>query len=433
MPVSNAMYVLFRLLIIILICHVSRAQAQTRSILIKDISIIPMNRDTVLPHRDVWVRHGLITRIAPHHRAAKADTIISGRGKFLLPGFTDCHVHYKNTPQLFAAYDSLYLRYGVTGLLALNGTPELLRHRDSIRRGIITGPEIQCSGPAVNDSTMTPATATTLLQQLQKAGYDFVKIYSDLSKAGFETISRDAGAYGLRIVGHIPQRVTTMGVLHGRQELIAHAEEFLYNPPVNYMMGNITTPALPDTALINPLADSVAAFKKAVSPTLITFHAILHTALDPEQYPKQSPLPLTHPIAAFWKWDDSWIPRKFIAPLSIQRLQAAFDYQLQLVRAFRDKKVLLLAGTDAPTMPALTPGHALHLELQLLHRAGLTAFEALQAATINAARFLKTEQRLGTVEEGKEATLVILDKNPLEAIANTLSVNRVLLRGELMP
>lgn len=406
-------------------------------LMIANVNIIPLYKDTMLIGMDVVIKNGKIQDIKQHvggKSALQKGLIIDGKGKYLMPALIDCHVHYGSDPALFQTYDSLYVQYGVVQVLALNGTPQLLQHRDSIRKGLVYGPRIQCSGPKVNDSDMTASQAKKLLQSLKVAGYDFVKIYSDLSKEGFEEISREAYAYGLRIAGHIPQRVTTSGVLHSKQELIAHAEEFLYNPPVNYFMGNIQYPEKPDPIYIPALADSVRFYQKAVSPTLIAYKSILQSAINLEAYVKTVPLPLSHPILIAWQWskETSFIPKKFSSPLSISRLQFGYEYQLKLVGSFNKAGVLLLAGTDAPTIPGLVPGHSLHREMQLLCEAGLSNYEALKAATTNPAHFLKVHSDLGTIEVGKEASLLLLNKNPLKHISNTLDIESVFLKGKQM-
>jgi hypothetical protein len=392
----------------------------------------------MLQGMDVVIENGKIQDMKQHVERGKSKLrkglFIDGTGKYLMPALIDCHVHHGSNAALFSAYDSLYFRYGIVKVLALNGTPQLLQHRDSIRKGLVLGPEIQCSGPRVNDSSMTVSQAKELLQSLKETGYDFVKIYSDLSAAGFDEISREAYKYGLRIAGHIPQRVTTSGVLHSNQELIVHAEEFLYNPPVNYFMGNIEIPEKPDPIYIPALADSVRFYQKAVSPTLIAYKSILQSAINLDAYVSTAPLALSHPIAIAWQWskETSFIPTKFSSALSISRLQFGYEYQLKLVGAFKRAGVLLLAGTDAPTIPGLVPGYSLHQELQLLCEAGLSNYEALKAATTNPAHFLKIHSDFGTVEVGKEASLLMLNKNPLENISNTLDIESVFVKGKRM-
>lgn len=416
--------------------HSSCQEPNSAKLIIANVNVIPLYKDTILKGMDVVIENGRIKEVKQHVARGQGQLrkglFINGTGKYLIPALIDCHVHYGSDAALFQSYDSLYFLYGVVKVLALNGTPQVLEHRDNIQKGLAYGPGIQCSGPRVNDSNMTALQAKELLQRLKMAGYDFVKIYSDLSKEGFDQISREARAYGLRILGHMPQRVTTSGVLHSNQELIAHAEEFMYNPPVNYFMGNIKTPEKPNPVYIPALADSVKFYQKAVSPTLIAYKSILQSAVNLDAYVKTVPLSLSHPVSIAWQWskEASFIPKKFNSSLSISRLQFGYEYQLKLVGAFYKAGVLLLAGTDAPTLPGLIPGHSLHLEIQLLREAGLSNYEALKAATINPAYFLKIHSDFGTIEVGKEASLLLLNKNPLQNISNTLEIESVFLKGQ---
>jgi Amidohydrolase family len=91
----------------------------------------------------------------------------------------------------------------------------------------------------------------------------------------------------------------------------------------------------------------------------------------------------------------------------------------------------ILAGTDGPGIGRLTAGFGLHHELALLVKAGLKPIEALQAATINAARALRKENGMGSLEPGKFADIVILNSDPLSDIHNTTKIDAVLLRGRM--
>jgi tetratricopeptide (TPR) repeat protein len=107
----------------------------------------------------------------------------------------------------------------------------------------------------------------------------------------------------------------------------------------------------------------------------------------------------------------------------------AFSEDLELVGAMERAGVAILAGTDTLN-PYCLPGFSLHDELGLLVRAGLTPLQALQAATLNPARFLGRENDLGTVAAGKIADLVLLDANPLEDIGNTRKISAVVFGGK---
>ncbi len=91
----------------------------------------------------------------------------------------------------------------------------------------------------------------------------------------------------------------------------------------------------------------------------------------------------------------------------------------------------ILAGTDSAA-PYVIPGFALHEELALLVKAGLSPMQALEAATKNPADFLGKSETQGTIEAGKNADLLLLDSDPLEDIRNTRRIRAVILGGRLL-
>ena len=406
------------------------------SLIISNVTIIPIYKDTAIKNVDLFVNKGVIGKIEKHNKnkvlTLLSDLVIDASGEYLLPSFVDCHVHYGDNKDLFSEYDSLYLKYGITKVVALNGTDNLLEHRESIRNKTVMGPDIYCSSPKNNDSALTANQANALLKEYKMKGYNFIKIYNDLSKNGFDIFSENAKKYDLRLLGHIPKSIGTFGVLQSNMELVVHAEEFLYHSPVNYLMGEITQPVKPDELYINQLADSVSKYKKYVSPTLIAFSSILFSARNIKGYINSVPLPQNHPIAVYWKWSASFIPKKFSQEESISRLQYAYDYQLKLVKAFNNKGVVMLVGTDSPTIPGVVPGYSLHQEMQILSKAGLSNYDILKSATFNAARFLNISSEFGTIEVGKEASFILLSKNPLVDIENTLSIKKVFSCGKAL-
>jgi len=108
-----------------------------------------------------------------------------------------------------------------------------------------------------------------------------------------------------------------------------------------------------------------------------------------------------------------------------------FKTYLRLVRDMRDAGVQFMTGTDTPN-PYCFTGFAVHDELDLLVKAGLSPMEALQAATRNPAVYLGKLDSLGTLEPGKTADLVLLDASPLEDIRNTRRIAAVVIRGRLL-
>ena len=114
-------------------------------------------------------------------------------------------------------------------------------------------------------------------------------------------------------------------------------------------------------------------------------------------------------------------------------MDKVFEQHLTILGAMHRAGVPIMAGTDAAWgAPFTYAGFSLHDELALLVRAGLTPAEALQAATINPARFLGKEKDLGRIEAGKLADVVLLDADPLQDIHNTTRISGVFLSGRYL-
>ena len=105
-------------------------------------------------------------------------------------------------------------------------------------------------------------------------------------------------------------------------------------------------------------------------------------------------------------------------------------WSMKIVSLFNKNGVKIIAGTDTP-IGFLTPGYSLHKELELLVEAGLTPLQALRSATITPAEFFNLESKMGTIEPGKYADLVILDSNPLDSIKNTQNIHMVIAKGKI--
>jgi imidazolonepropionase-like amidohydrolase len=108
------------------------------------------------------------------------------------------------------------------------------------------------------------------------------------------------------------------------------------------------------------------------------------------------------------------------------------EKELEVVNAMHRAGIPFLAGTDTPPGVYIFPGFSLHEELQRFVAAGFTPMEALQTATLNPAKFLGMEDRLGTIEKGKLADLVLLDANPLDDIRNTQRIAAVIVNGRYL-
>ncbi len=131
-----------------------------------------------------------------------------------------------------------------------------------------------------------------------------------------------------------------------------------------------------------------------------------------------------------WKPENNFF-LKYRTPEFIAEKKKLYQKELELVSAMHKAGVSFMTGTDVPGAYTY-PGFSLHDELALFVQNGFTPMEALQAATINPAKFLNLEKSLGTIEQGKLADLILLDANPLNDINNTKKIHAVVLNGRLL-
>lgn len=386
-----------------------------------DVGVIPMDREGVLLHQTVLVAGDRITALGPAAAVAvPPDAVrITGRGRYLLPGLTDAHVHLVSATEL-----PLYLASGVTAVLNLHGQPAHLRWRAQVAEGSLAGPAIFSTGPTF-DRPHTPEEAVRLVDDQAAAGYDGVKIYNQVGRAEYAALAAEAKKKGLLLMGHVAREPGFQATLEAGQS-IAHAEELTYtffNPQGDGDDFHIVY----DQARIPEAVRLAAAAGVFVTPTLSMYRDIVRQATDLERY-------LANPhLASLPPWiRDGLGPRsnRYVnrySPEVVRQLEVSLAFQRQLVKALHDGGVPLLTGTDATAIGPVA-GFSLADELDELVKSGLSPFQALQAATVHPARYLRRPDA-GTIAAGRRADLVLLSADPLADIGAVRQVEGVMVAG----
>ena len=404
----------------------------TARVVFANAAVIPMDRERVLAGQDVVVEAGRIRALSPHRVRSwpAGTTLVNATGKYVIPGLSDLHVHtqFGDERQL-----ELYVRNGVTTVLNLSGTPELLDWKRRIAAGTLAGPAFYTAGPILDGDPPTNPTHTVVHDRAEAeravdaqaaAGYDFIKPYSALSDSAYFGIVDAARRDHMRLVGHVSWNVGVERTVLAGQDAIAHVEE-LYR----YFVDRHQKPppdTRPDSTRIPALAELLKQHGTWVVTTLSADTDILAqaTALDSV---------LRSPDMAF-------VPASYLAECRtgdpyakrgadwIEQNRIMLPFLSQIAAGLRAAHVPMLAGTDA-TNPIQVPGVSLHEELAELCAAGLTPYEALVTSTRNAAEFLRRADTRGTVAAGARADLVLLDANPLIDIRNTRRIDGVMVAG----
>lgn len=438
---------------------------------------LAIERVTVIDGRGRGAQRDMTVAIAGDRIAAITDwkkakiprgaKVVDGRGKFLIPGLWDMHVHGASDRRSAWSH-LLFLANGVVGVRDMAGPPDARAWRAQQAASGRIAPDVYLGSPIVDgpnpvwpDSIVAAneAQGRAAVDAQQERGADFIKVYSRLPRDVYFAIADEARKRGIPFAGHVPEAVSAAEASDAGQKSIEHLTEVAlacsrdggairaelltltsqFRAPGAGMADKMSSGKrmLGDYARIPETYDEATAqalfarFAKNGTwqcPTLTLLRAMMDAppeANDPRlEYLSQS---------VRTKWATGFHggipeePRKALMALS----QAEFENSKKLAGLMYRAGVRIMAGTDAMN-PQCFPGFGIHDELALLVESGMTPLDALRAATSNAAEFMGEIDRRGTIEAGKSADLVLLKKDLLADIHNSRSIEAVVLHGKLM-
>lgn len=387
------------------------------------VNVIPMDRERVLADQTVVVRDGKISAIGPRSRVSTTGARrFEMPGYFLLPGLADLHTH----PQV-AGDLTQYLSSGVTTILTLGSfiDEQLLRWRDSTRRGLRIGPDIYVGyyvdgpgGPA-GRRIVTADDGRAAARNAKTAGFDFIKVYNSIPEAAFVALVNEARAQDIAVTGH---GVRSVGLQRGfalGQVMVAHGEEYLYTH----------FNKLDDSLRFGEVAGWTKRSGAYVLPNLSAYVAIARQWGKPAVVDTLLSMPEVRYLDPVWR--KRWRDRDYITRQG--SLDARVAFLKRFMKVLSDSGVPLLAGTDSPTIPGLFPGFSIIDDMALLVDAGLTPFQALSSATRLpgefVARYGHRPDRVGTIAVGNRADLIVVRSNPLDDVRRLRAPAGVMVRG----
>ena len=443
------------------------------SILIKNVTVIDPNRREALPGRSVFIQEGRIVAVErSRRRSPAARTVIDGSGRYLIPGLMDMHVHLflgqEQTPTL-----QLLVANGVTGIREMSadcydaagskrGCVEQYKALQlDVRAGRVVGPDVvelasamvmgptRLKLPAAAPAWVAPSTPEqmrTNMEHLASRGVQLVKTHDSIPSAAFSVLMEESNRRGLKVGGHVPFGAGSLGAARMGYDSIEHARDLLYDcsdygsqyrqREASFANGDPGASRPPN---LERLQQTVAQYDPRQCRKVLRKLAATGVFYAPTHVTREMEARASNPV---YRADPSWM---FIAPERRARWQKDIDetaalpsseraaltafyrHGLKITKLAFEAGVPIMAGTDASDT-AIVPGYSLHRELGLLAQAGLTPMEVLKTATTVPARYLKRSD-LGGIAPGKRADLVLLSRNPLVDVANTSSIEEVILAG----
>jgi len=401
-----------------------------------NVNVIPMTSAEVLTQQTVIVEGGVVAAIGDVDTVPVPEEaiVIDGTDRFLMPGLAEMHAH---VPGAEAAeldrYFALFVANGVTTVRGMLGQPSHLLLRDELLSGKVFGPRLITSGPSLNGRSVSGAAdGARQVREQHAAGYDFLKIHPGLDADEFAAIADAANELGIPFAGHVPASVGVSNALASGIATIDHLDGYMaalmpsnFDPSGGY--GGFFDVLLADQVKTDKIAALAAETEKAGVwnvPTESLIEQLINevSVTDLRNRPGMQYMP----VATLDGWEAAKEGQQDERGFSPEVAAEAIRIRRALILALHEAGGRILLGSDAPQIFNV-PGFSLHNELEFLVASGLTPLEALQAGTVNVAEFL--DLNTGTVEVGRQADLVLLDANPLEAIGNSRRIHGVMVRG----
>lgn len=360
------------------------------------VNVLPMDGERRLLGQTVIVRDDRIEAIGPMSDVAVPPDarVIYGRGRWLMPGLIDAHVH------ILAADLPRYLESGVTTVRDLAGLDSVMVIARRVARGELRGPRIIAASLLMNGpnpgqpffSVVVPnaAAAPAAVDRQLARGSTWIKLYENLPRDVYEAIVAAARSRGARVAGHVTASVSVLQAMT-LQDSIEHLAG--YDRAVTERAGSGGFAAWIDVDHTRFPALAEASRESGVwnCPTLHIYEVLTS------------------------QWDAA----------DRERMLAN---RRSFVRALHEAGARIVTGTDAGYLaPA---GAALHEEFQELLKSGLTAFEVLEAATRAGAELLGMDDEIGTVAVGMRADLLLATEPPDEELETLRRPAGVMVGGQ---
>jgi imidazolonepropionase-like amidohydrolase len=420
----------------------------------------------VTPHGAIIIEGDHITAMVQNSGdiPKKGDTVIDARGKFILPGYIDTHVHFFQSGDIYTRPDAVdlnsvrsykeeidwirshlddvflrYLRCGVTSVVDVGGPLwnfEMRKRANSSAKA----PRVAAAGPLISSVSRpqldlgdppivkidTPEQAREMVRKLTAQKPDYIKIWYIVNAENpvekfrpiVHAVVEESHRAKIRVAVHATELDAARAAVEEGADLLVHS---VTDKPV-------------DDAFVKLLKEKGT----ILTPTLVVFERYGRTfanklELTPEEKAWGNPEVMASLDVT--KIPEDKLPDRLKKAMAnpqpvLDNIQKTYDVALKNLKTLEDAGVTIATGTDAGNIGTIH-GPAIFREFQLMKQAGLSPMQILQCSTANAAKVFGGDAgaRLGSLKPGNYADLVILKSNPLDDIKNASDIDSVVKNG----
>lgn len=441
------------------------------AICIENISSIDP-RDGLKKNQTLIIREGKIIKVAPTAslKLSPENKILDAKGKYVIPGLWDAHVHFAYIEELAPRMFDLFLAYGITSVRDTGGKIDFVsKWKKKALENPQEAPRVKIAGPLLDgmpnvydgSTPMRPelsvGTATVeeleaQIHSLYEKGIDLLKAYEMLTPEQFKTVTRMGKELGLPVTGHVPLSMDVSSASNAGLNSMEHmrnlelscasnADELwavrnqMLEAGKNDAGGDLRSRIHSVQRVIavenydERVADEVLAVlaknKTWQVPTLALSTGMVKQPFSEPAF-QESFQYLPDSLEKAWLAGAARVSKVNLSDFN----KAHSTWMFNMVNKVHKTGIDIMAGTDCPIF-FLTPGRSLHEELRVLVEAGMSPLEVIKSATLNPARYFGMEDELGSIQENMWADLLILNANPLEDINNTLEIDAVIREGKV--
>lgn len=408
-------------------------------------TVIPMDREGVLEDHTVVVADGRIAAVALAGNVVldPATRIVSGAGRFLIPGLAEMHGHLpgaNSPPALTEDVLFLYVANGVTTVRGMQGHPSQLELRGRIAAGELIGPRLIVGSPAMSGRIETPEEAVRLVGEYVDAGFDLLKVHEGFDSETYEALAAAAREAEIPFAGHVADDVGLFASLDAGQDTVDHLDNFVealipgeHRAGMEALRGIAALSERVDRSRLPGVVEAIVASGAAVVPTMVLWESGILPTRPSGELLAERPETRYMPGETVARWVEA-------VDSGLERLGAGNTARIAALRreilgALHEGGASVLLGTDSPQIFSV-PGVSIHAEAESYVAAGMTPFEVLDSGTRAVAEHVSRGGRIandfGTIVPGGRADLVLLEENPVEDIGATRQIAAVVFGGRLL-